>query len=155
MFFICQRVSISVNSAFSLFFPYLCGPFVFISFCFCSPSSPLNLFLYVCLSLLCCSVTRSRSSLFLVYVLPFFHFLCMQAEWAGAGTYCLCGLQHCSESFSSAYHAVVHLQPVALAVWKVCMHLGVEMMPLCLICMSDTWWFVCFQKYKDINCLTS
>lgn len=80
-------------------FIYLRGPL----FCFFFLFSFLTLFFVpVCLSLLCCSVTRSRSSLSLVYVLPFFLFLCMQAEWAGAGTSCLCGLQCSSESFCSA-----------------------------------------------------
>lgn len=142
-----------MNSAFFVFSlsldPLFLSPF------FCSPSSPHTLFLYLCLSHLCCSVTRSRSSLFLVYVWPFFLFLCMQAEWAGAGTSCLCELQHSSESFSSAI-ILVHFQAVvALAAWKVYVHLWVEMVPQCLTCMSDTWWFVCFQKYQATNCLTS
>lgn len=80
---------------FSLF--YLCQCVVFFSFVF------LTLFLCVRFYLLCCSVTRSRSSLSLVYVSPlffFFLFLCMQAEWAG-GTSCLCGLHCSSESISS------------------------------------------------------
>ncbi len=75
---------------------------LFCLFFFVLLPTPHPVFVSVCLSLLCCSVTRSRSSLSLVYVLPFFLSLCMQAEWAGAGTSCLCGLQCSSESFCSA-----------------------------------------------------
>lgn len=91
-------------------------PFVFswwnlLLFLFSSTFYPSSCFFTcVCLSLLCCSVTRSRSSLSLVYVSPFFcsPFLCMQAEWAGAGTSGLCGLQFLLGELLLFHHAAAH-----------------------------------------------
>lgn len=72
--FISCKVSLCVNIVFSLFF-FSLTLWILYFFClilFVLLPTPHPVFVCACLSLLCCSVTRSRSSLSLVYVLPFF-----------------------------------------------------------------------------------
>lgn len=114
----------------------------------------------VCLFFLLCSVTRSRSSLSLVYVLPAFWFcpplpplfFCMQAEWAGCW-HLLCvwasiAPQRASESLELRRNTAAHSQPVAvLTACEVSVHAcGFT---CCLGCMSGTWWPAgCFFFFK-------
>lgn len=120
---------------------------------------PLTLFLYVrVLSLLCCSVTRSRSSLSLVYVLPVFCFFVF--------------------SFACRLSGLVLAHPVcvgsrapqrAFALLPYCRSFSADRSTGCgrcictsgfkwchsPSCMSETQWFVCLQNYCDTNWLTS
>lgn len=82
-------------------------------FCICVFSSnPYPGFCLCVFFFLCCSVTRSRSSLSLVYVLQVYLFSpCMQAGWVGASS--LCGLLPellKSASFTSLYFQLVYLR---------------------------------------------
>lgn len=88
--------------------------------------TPHPVFVCVYLYLLCCSVTRSRSSLSLVYVLPFFSFP-LHAGWVGWCWHILSvWAPVLLRELLLCYRTAVHFQPiVALAVCKVYMHLWV------------------------------
>lgn len=126
-----------------------------------TPVHPLSLCpslsVCVCLFFLLCSVTRSRSSLSLVYVLPAFWFcpsppaplfFACRLSGLSAGTCCTCvGFQRSSESLSEPRRAssctatltVAHSQLVA--VLTAC-EVSVRAcgFTCCLACMSGTWW---------------